>query len=119
MAISRLSDRLRDKMQSKYGPENTAWAKFVADNKFYIRQKSQRIKMTMLDMVPYRYRPHEFYASKQGDLNQTWIFLLVNDIRNAQDFNESITSLWVPEPDLIRDLKREFDSSVSARAGTS
>ena len=112
MATDRLSDRLRSKMQSGYGPENVAWAQFITDNKFYLRQRSPRIKMTMLDMVPYKYRPHEFYASRHGDVNQTWIFLMINDIRNAQDFNESVTSLWVPDPDAIKDLKRQFDSSV-------
>lgn len=112
MAIDRLSDRLRSKTQSAYGPENTAWAQFVTDNKFYLRQKSKRIKTTMLDMVPYRYRPIEYYAEQHGDINQTWIFLLINDIRNLYDFNESVTSLWIPKPDDIRDLKRVFDSSV-------
>lgn len=119
MPINRLSDRLREKMQSNYGQENVAWAKFATDNKFFLRQRSKRVKMRMLDMVPYKYRPHEYYAAQGGDVNQTWIFLMVNDIRNAQDFNESVTSLWIPSPDDIKELKREYDSSASARAGTS
>lgn len=113
MSINRLSDRLRSKMQSGFGPENEDWKQFITDNKFFLRQKSKRIEVLMLDMVPYRYRPHEYYASHGGDLNQTWIFLMVNDIRNLPDFNESITSLWIPSPDTIKELKRVFDSSLS------
>lgn len=117
MSINRLSDRLRTKMNSGYGPEDTAWLQYMTDNKFFLRQKSKRVEVTMLDMVKYRYRPNEFYASHGGDLCQTWIFLMINDIRNLSDFNESVTSLWIPDPDTIRSMKRSFDSSLSRLDG--
>lgn len=117
MSINRLSDRLRGMMTSGYGPEDTAWAQFVADNKLFLRNRSKYVTVTMLNMVPYRYRPNEYYAAQAGDINQTWIFLMLNDIRNPSDFNESVTSLWIPSPDAIRDLKQKFDSSMSRVSG--
>ena len=116
MEINRLSDRLRDQTRKHYGLEEELWVQFVQDHKLYLRENSPYKSFTTLDLFQYKYRPEEFYKANRGDITQTWIFLFVNDIRDASGFNESISHLWVVDPDVISKLRKQFESSAQHQA---
>lgn len=112
MSLPKLSDRLKNRTDDKYGPQDPDWVQFVSDHKLYLREKSPSKTFTPLDLAPYKYRPDEFYSKNRGNINQTWIFLMVNDLRSPNDFNESIKRMWIVDPDVIVDLRKHYESSV-------
>lgn len=116
MEIKRLSARLTNQVDDRFGPEDQDWVQFLSDHKLYLREHSPYRAFTTLELVPYRYRPDEFYKKQRGSISQTWIFLAVNDLRSPTDFNESISHLWIVDPDLIRKLRRQYESSAQYQA---
>ena len=110
--IDRLSARLLDKASNKFGPEDPKWYQFVMDHKQYLLDKATKVEHTVLELVPFRYKPDIYYVRKhRGELTQTWIFCMLNDIRNVTEFNESRQVLLVPDPKDITTLRAKFDSA--------
>ena len=108
----RLSERLSENRQ--YGIEDTAWAYFVRDHKDYLRRRSKLRRFLPEELVKYRYRPHEFYMKEgQGPIYMTWIFLFINDIREASQFHEGRTKLLVPPPEVIEELHQIYSTSAN------
>ena len=89
----RLSDRLESIKQ--YEPDDINWFHFVTDHKQYIKDNSEIHRYTPEELVQYRYRPWEFCVDKcRLPGTAAWILMLVNDIRDPHDFNESHTKLY-------------------------
>lgn len=116
MEISRLSDRIKNKTLSKLGPEDPNWVQFIHDHKDYLREKCARKEYVPLDLVQYKNCPAEFVVANHGDLNVTWIFMLLNDLQVDSDFNESLNRLWIVNMDEIRTLRKYYESSVQYQA---
>ena len=116
MILSKLSDRIKEKTKNSFGPEDPDWYQYILDHKLYLREQSEVKSFTLLDLVKYRYRPEEFFVSMDGDLNQAWIFMLVNDIRSPTDFTEALTKLWIVKPEIIEDLRRRYESTAQFQA---
>ena len=116
MILSKLSDRIKDKASNSFGPEDPDWYQYILDHKLYLREQSAVKSFTLLDLVKYRYRPEEFFASTGGDINQTWIFLLVNDLRSPADFTEALTKLWIVRHETIEALRRRYESTAQFQA---
>lgn len=116
MEISKLSDRLAKTANNSYGPEDQDWVQFVKDHISYLRENSPVKVFTTFDMVKYKYRPIEFFTDNRGDINQVWIFLMVNDLHDPSDFNESIKRLWVVDTDQIKKLRQRYESSAQYQA---
>ena len=119
MILSKLSDRIKAKTNNAFGPEDPEWYQFILDHKLYLRERSEVKSFTLLDLVKYRYRPEEYYATVGGDVNQAWIFMLVNDLRSPTDFTETITKLWIVNPETIEDLRRHYESTAQFQAKAS
>jgi len=116
MILSKLSDRIKEKTKNSFGPEDPDWYQYILDHKLYLREQSEVKSFTLLDLVKYRYRPEEFFVSMDGDLNQAWIFMLVNDLRSPTDFTEALTKLWIVKPETIEDLRRRYESTAQFQA---
>lgn len=111
-AGQRLSERLVTKSYI-FGPEDPLWEQFVRDHKRYIQQNSRKMKFIPENLVPYRYRPEDFVVANEGDVSMTWIFLLINDIRDPAQFTETCTNLYVFNREVIRVLKRSYVESAA------
>lgn len=107
----RLADRLVDKA-GNIGPENESWKQFVLDHKKYLRSKCKKVSYVTEDLVRYRYRPIEFIEKHEADANMLWIFMLINDLRNTVEFNETRTSYFVFDRGMIRELYEVYESSA-------
>ena len=117
-AGQRLSERLVTKSYI-FGPEDPVWEQFVRDHKRYIQKNSKKMKFIPENLVPYRYRPEDFVVDHEGDVPMTWIFLLINDIRDPAQFTETCTDLYVFTRETIRVLKRMFTESAQYVVDTS
>jgi hypothetical protein len=113
--VHRLSDRLRDKMKDNFGPEDPKWYQFIMDHKQYLLDRSKRVTHTVLELVPFRYKPDIYFVKKcMGKLTQTWIFCMLNDMRDETDFNESRQTFLVPDVKDIEKLRATFDAAQTA-----
>jgi len=111
-ANQRLTTRLNELQQM--GPEDMNWYHFVRDHKKYLKRKSNIRVYTPEQLVKYRFRPGEFFADQcRGPMYMTWIFLLVNDIRDPSDFNENNTKITMVMPDAIQELYQLYSTSQS------
>lgn len=111
---SRLSERIRFETNDNYGRgTDTGWIQFIRDHKQYLRDNSPVKTYAVLDLLPFKYRPEEFYVSVGGKIDMAWIFMFVNDLRDVTDFNESLNQLWVVDPSVIVRLRRLYESSAS------
>lgn len=112
----RLAERLSENRQ--YGPEDVNWYYFVRDHKKWIKRKSKVHVFTPEELVKYRYRPTDFFVEEcKGPSYMTWIFLFINDIREASEFNENRTKLTMISPSVIEELHQIY--SVSANCDRS
>ncbi len=106
----RLTERLETITQ--YGPEDEKWHAFVRDHKKYLKRRSPLQVWTPELLRKYRYRPQDFYAAEcHGPIYMTWIFLFVNDIRDAADFNETHTRLYMTPSSAIMELHQLYSTS--------
>lgn len=113
MDNSRLSTRILGRTCIGFGSQNKYWVQFVNDHKRYIRQNSDIQTFNTYDLLRYRYRPEEFFKDKAScSSDTTWIYLLVNDIRSPEEFNTSITRLWMPTYSLIEQLRKSYEQAV-------
>ncbi len=109
----RLSERIEAE-NNEYGPENQKWSQFVHDHKDYIIKRCRSVTTTPEGMLKYKYRPTEYVVDNEIKANCTWIFLLINDIRDPAEFNENINKLKLFTQDVVTDLFRTFSGSENA-----
>ena len=113
--VHRLSDRLKSMTKDNFGPEDPKWYQFIMDHKQYLLGRCKRVTHTVLELVPFRYKPDIYFVKKcMGKLTQTWIFLMLNDMRSATDFNESRQTFLVPDIKDIEKLRATFDAAQVA-----
>lgn len=106
----RLSERLDT--VNRLGQEDTSWYHFVRDHKKYLKRRAKIVRFAPEEIVKYRYRPQDFYVDKcNGAYPLTWIFLLVNDIRNPADFNENHTKFFIVSRDDIENIYNVYSTS--------
>lgn len=112
------NQRLAERMKTNfvdYGPENKLWNQYVKDHKLYIRSRSTRRTFTREELIRYRHRPEEFYARYiGGSLDQAWVWLFLNDIRDATAFTDVKTQYLMFEASLVSELYGLFSASTGA-----
>lgn len=109
----RLSERITTSFEDMRS-DDLNWNQFVRDHKEYIKSNSNIKTFDRAKVARYRYRPEEFYVDNDGDKQATWIFLFVNDIRDAADFNENKTSFIIPPKLKLRELWRIYSASANS-----
>ena len=108
----RLSERLSENRQ--YGPEDVSWYHFVRDHKRWILRNSKTKYFTSEELVKYRYRPRDFVVDVcKCPVFMTWIFLFINDIREASQFNETHTKLRIISSTVIEELHQVYSTSAN------
>jgi len=113
MDNSRLSTRILGRTRTGFGSQNLRWVQFVTDHKRYIRQNSDIQTFNTFDLLRYKYRPEEFFKDKAGCTSDcTWIYLMINDLRSPEEFNTSMTRLWMPSYSLIEQLRKAFEQAA-------
>lgn len=111
----RLADRIRQITVRGLGRgSDLAWIRFVKDHKRFLLSKAKSRKYVPLDLIPYRFRPEEFWVEKlNGTLDAAWIFMFINDLRDVSDFNESINRLLVITNSDVEKLRQQYEASAS------
>ena len=109
----RLSERMLSDA-SELGPEDLGWNQFVRDHKNYIKQLCRTRTFDKAVMVRYRYRPEEMYVANDGLKQATWIFLLVNDIRDPSEFTEQKCTWLFPPKLKLTELYSIHSGSANA-----
>lgn len=116
-----LNQRLSERMMydaEKMGPEDINWNQFVRDHKDHIKSLATTQTFDTATISRYRYRPEEFYVDHDGLKQITWIFLLINDIRDITEFTEQKTTFLMISKVKIRELYSVYSSSVHASQET-
>ena len=114
MAVESLSSRVRGILADKLGCVEPEWVQFINDHKRYIRQKSSIVSLTTYDLARYKFRPFEYFRDKaSAHQTLTWIYCLINDIRTIENFNQTISKLWIPDPKVITDLRKSFEQTAA------
>ena len=118
MAVNALSSRvLRNATADRLAYIEQGWIQFINDHKRYIRQKSKIISLTTYDLARYRFRPIEYFNDLvQCGQNLVWVYCMINDIRTVEDFNQTLSKLWLPDPKVITDLRRSYEQTAAYQA---
>ena len=117
MALNPLSSRVAGILNDRMGNTDQNWVQFINDHKRYIRSQSTIVNLTTYDLARYRFRPYEYFNDKvQISQTLTWIYCLINDIRAIEDFNQTISKLWIPDPKVIIDLRKSYEQTAAYQA---
>ena len=113
MAVDALSTRVyNNAISDRLAYVEPGWIQFINDHKRYIRQNSKMISLTTYDLARYRFRPIEYFNDQvRCGQNLVWIYCLINDIRTVEEFNQTISKLWMPDPKILTDLRKSYEQT--------
>lgn len=93
------------------------WIQFINDHKRYIRQQSKVISLTTYDLARYKFRPVEYFDEyTHCGPNLVWVYCMINDIRTIEEFNQTISKLWIPDPSILTDLRKSYEQTSAYQA---
>ena len=86
------------------------WRQFLQDHREYIIDRSTLVNVTPNEMTYYKYRIRKYLAHKgySGKFDQ--VFRLINRLPRDQMFNETVTSVYLPDSDVIAELRRSYQT---------
>lgn len=88
---------------------NKSWQQYVEDHREFIIQNSKYITVDPDIINEYLYRPIDFikeYLKITIDIH--WIFMYINNIKTNMDFNTQIDRLYIPDTDIIKELRQRY-----------
>ena len=93
-----------------YNSGELGWKQFLQDHREYIIARSTLVEVTPNEMTYYKHRIRKYLAYKNYSSNFDQIFRLINRLPRDQMFNETVTSVYLPDSDTIAELRRSYQT---------
>lgn len=114
--LSRLSVRLLKQLPI-YNETHEAWKLYIHDHKANILANATLVTVDPENMGQYIYRPDTYLVEQFSiDKKYVWIFLFINDFANHIEFDDLVTTVYIPDPTYINGLLQTFKSVIAAGA---
>lgn len=104
------SDTL-DKYESfdRQNADDAAWIQFLHDHYRYMIKNSIIQPVTEVEMLRYQYRLRDYLVDRHnGHADLERAVRIVNRINDDKDFNMSVKTLYIPDPQVVANLYRSF-----------
>jgi hypothetical protein len=89
------------------------WIQFVQDHREYITTRSTLVEITPNEMVYYKYRIRKYLTYKGYNPGLEMAFRTINHLRNNNDFDEDITKVYLPNSEVLNELRRSYKTLQS------
>ena len=88
--------------------QDPEWIHFLQDHFEQLRASSTYLALDEATMLRFQYRIADFLAEKKYVLGIDQAFRIVNRLHNDQDFNVSLTGVFLPNSIFVSELRRKF-----------
>lgn len=92
---------------------NPDWIQFVQDHREYITARSTLVEITPNEMVYYKYRIRKYLIYRGYNPSLEMVFRTVNHLKNNNDFDEDITKVYLPNTNVLNELRRSYKTLQS------
>ena len=101
-AIGTLVDRQTQHVQ------DSEWIHFLQDHFEQLRANSTYFPLDETTMLRFQYRILDFLTEQKYVLGIDQAFRIVNRLHNDQEFNTSLTGVYLPDSTFVSELRRKF-----------
>lgn len=96
--------------EDQYNQGERAWLLYLQDHREYIIKRSKLVEITPNEMTYYKYRIRKYLLYKGYNSNYDKIFRIINRLPQDIQFNENVTSVYLPDSTVIAELRRSYQT---------
>lgn len=96
--------------EDQYNKGERAWLLYLQDHREYIIERSKLVEITPNEMAYYKYRIRKYLLYKGYSSNYDKVFRIINRLSSDNQFNENVTSVYLPDSTVIAELRRSYQT---------